>query len=134
MAKPNLLVIDDDKIYHFLVSRILDDVMAAEKFKSIFKFFSGSSALEHLTGNKSGEDNLILLDLNMPGMSGFEFLEALDEYEEIHKHCTVYIVTSSVNESDRARADEFNIVKGYLVKPLKKSAIENLIAEEASGE
>ncbi|KAB2805391.1 response regulator [Phaeocystidibacter luteus] len=130
MTKPNLLVIDDDKIYHFLVSRILDDVKAGEQFSEIHKFFSGSSALTHLKENQNSERKLILLDLNMPGMSGFEFLEALDKYEDVHKHCTVYIVTSSVNESDRARADEFSIVKGYLVKPLKKSAIENLIAQE----
>lgn len=131
MAAPCLLVIDDDRIYHFLMSRLFDAVDASSKVDQIKACHSAGEALTFLQNELNGRKALLLLDLNMPSMTGFEFLDVLVNLEGIRELCTVYIVTSSVNDSDREKANEYGVVKGYLVKPLKKSVLEEVLQNEA---
>lgn len=130
MAAPSLLVVDDDKIYHFLMTRLLDTLNAGSKVSEIKQVYSGQDALVYLKEHLGDKRCIVLLDLNMPSMSGFEFLDVLTGLPEICELCAVYIVTSSVNESDREKADEYEVVKGYLVKPVKRSVLEELLDEE----
>lgn len=129
-----LLIVDDDRIYHFLISRLLDSVNAEDRVHEVQQCHSAGQALTWLKEEMEAETAIILLDLNMPQMSGFDFLDALDEQPELRELCRVYIVTSSVNDSDREKADEYEIVQGYFVKPLKKRDLELLLDDEVSAE
>lgn len=70
---------------------------------------------------------LILLDINMPEMSGFDFLDVLKR-KSFKMYIDVVIVTSSISESDKARAKTYPmLVKDYVIKPLKQESLKQLI-------
>jgi CheY-like chemotaxis protein len=78
---------------------------------------SASRALALLAGPEPPPVDLILLDINMPGMDGFGFLQAYMQLP-LQQRRAVVMLTSSPDPDDRRRAEAFACVKGYLVKPL----------------
>ena len=81
-------------------------------------FKNGKEALNYLL-SESGESSsfMILLDLNMPVMNGWEFLDELETIE-IASRTKVAIVTSSIDRADRMKAEKYETVDSYLSKPL----------------
>lgn len=111
----HVLIVDDDPGVLFLHDLI---VRESEFSENISTFNKASLALEYLELNKDNvSDPLIFLDINMPGMSGWEFLESLDKLKHLDQ-VYVVMVTSSVNRSDREKAKSFQRVIGYVEKPL----------------
>lgn len=81
-------------------------------------FESAADALALLAASPQ-PPSLILLDINMPGMNGFAFLEAYEKLPEAHRRNTVVVMlSSSPADSDRQRAMAHAVVKDYVVKPL----------------
>ena len=74
--------------------------------------------------------SLILLDINMPAMNGFEFLEAYQSLlttQDIYPSPTVIMFTSSDEENDKEKAMRFPFVKDYLIKPLSPEKVNKLV-------
>jgi CheY-like chemotaxis protein len=113
-----IFIIDDDQLSSFLTqyTLLLEDTQL-----SISIFFSGTEALEVLqTSEEELLPDIIFLDLNMPIMDGWEFLDALGAYAPaIRGRCRIYILTSSLDTTDTERAKEYAIVSGLIHKPLK---------------
>ena len=110
--KKTLLTIDDDPI-------ILNQIMSILKNDYIVRpFTSGAKALEFL---ESHLVDLILLDCNMPGMSGFEVLEKLQE-NEWYKTIPVIFLTGSVDGDDEVKALSSGAMD-YLLKPIKEQSL-----------
>ena len=109
-------MVDDDPIFLTLAE------LAIKKERSnveIFKAFNGEEAIEFL----SKEDvDTIFLDLNMPVMNGWEFLDEFAGTESSSNK--IFILTSSIDPSDRKRAEENPLVSSMLEKPLNKEKIE----------
>ena len=122
MKKSNsLFVVDDDKIYHFL----LKNLMKQNGIEAVLTFFgNGQDAVDHIRSNNTPEalPDLILLDVNMPIMDGWQFLEEFMKFKnELSKDPVIYMISSSNNEVDINRAKEFDgSVKGYFLKPISK--------------
>lgn len=129
--RPALIVVDDDKIYHFLITQLLDSAPNLPSHVDVHKFYSGKESLEFFSSKGNSYDKIVLLlDLNMPVLTGFDVLNALMEMKELQSILSVYIVTSSVNQADRDLADEYDLVKGFLVKPLKPKSLQEVLSEE----
>jgi CheY-like chemotaxis protein len=108
-----VLVIDDDDIVLFL-----HDLMIRESGLSSnpLSFSNGKAALDHLKENYRITDSyLVFLDINMPVMNGWQFLELI---EELRYQVTVIIVSSSIDSADYQRAKKYPAVKEYVTKPL----------------
>jgi CheY-like chemotaxis protein len=89
-------------------------------------FSSGQEALNYLRKNNDPEKHfLILLDLNMPVLNGWEFLQ-LTEEDSMAANIYVVIVTSSINREDYIRSKDFKQVIGFFRKPLDTSCMEHL--------
>lgn len=122
-------IIDDDKIYVNLVRKIIEIKKLSE---NLLIFKNGLEALDYfklilsnLTEEKLPE--IIFLDLNMPVMDGWEFL---DEFVKIKnnfdKKISLYVVSSSIDPRDLERAKSFNLVTGYLIKPIELKKFEKI--------
>src|SRR4051812_37153812 len=111
-----ILLIDDDNddnIYHQIILREMDIVVKIETAGN------GLEALEYLKDHSRTQPDLIFLDINMPKMNGWEFLE---EYRKLDipdkSQIVVMILTTSANPDDVKRAAEISHVIGFETKPL----------------
>ncbi len=120
--KINLLVIDDDDINIFIINKIVEKT--GYNVKMVSKA-NGLLAIDYLKATLAQEDfpNLILIDINMPILNGWEFLEAYEELR-VEKNIDMYMLSSSVYENDIEKAKTYTKVKGFISKPL---SIERLI-------
>ena len=88
---------------------------------------SGKEALEHLRPLFSTPEEIpqfIFLDINMPEMTGFEFLNEYQHLpENIRSKCIIMMLTTSLNEADRLRAEANEFVRRFLNKPLDKDKL-----------
>ena len=120
------ILIDDDPIINLVHKKIIkkNDLEA-----EVTDFISGKKALDYLKNSNDTEMNIILLDINMPEMNGFEFLDALLKSNTINcEQFNIFILTSSLNNKDKEQAIQYPILKGYLEKPLDISNLQKLIA------
>jgi CheY-like chemotaxis protein len=87
-------------------------------------------ALEFLKeheANPGDLPDLIFLDINMPIMNGFDFLNEYQNLSEtIQKHCIIMMLTTSLNEDDRKRAIENKFVYSFMNKPLDKEKLDTI--------
>jgi len=126
-----VFVVDDDKIYHFILKNILNknDIAIDSSF-----FENGQDALEILKEEISSNNfpDMILLDINMPIMDGWQFLEEFRKLKSDHNlTIQVYLVTSSNDILDLQRADSFqNEISDYFLKPINEADICKLFATE----
>jgi CheY-like chemotaxis protein len=116
-------IIDDDKLTVKLLSKL---ILKNEFCEEITSFFNAQYALDELKKNYSSIENLpdtILLDLNMPVMDGWQFL---DEYIllPIKKEISVFIVTSSIDPADIEMSKKYEVIKNYIVKPITAAKLE----------
>lgn len=122
----SVCIIDDDNIYRFTTQKYIEMLELAER---IITFADGEEAIEFFRSNiskGSSLPDLILLDINMPIMDGWDFME---EYTlllpNMPKEIKLYMVSSSIDERDKNRAGRMDAIIEYIVKPLTE---ERLIA------
>ena len=120
-----IYLVDDYEMVNFL-HRILLEKLGYKDNINIFT--NPRKALEDLSSMEGHmQPTLILLDINMPEMSGFEFLEQMVR-EGFPQNMDVVIVTSSISETDRAAAQKYpGFVKGFIIKPLKIDQLRTLV-------
>ena len=124
----NVLLVDDDVVFTFLNQKV---IRALSFVNEIYTAQNGQQALELLSESIEGSRSLpdiILLDLNMPILDGFGFLEAFKSIDLPNKsQVKIIIVTSSMHPEDIQRALDYGVTS-YLTKPLRE---EGLLAEIA---
>ena len=129
MKKINsMYVIDDDRIYHFLLKNLFKQ--NGIDINATF-FNNGQDAIEAIKLIKeAGGDmpDLILLDVNMPIMNGWQFLEEYAKLKSLlPKSCTIYMISSSNDEVDINKAKGYGeIVKDYFLKPICKEDLDKI--------
>jgi CheY-like chemotaxis protein len=118
-----IMLIDDNPDDNFFHERVIRKCDAAE---NIIVMQSASVALEYLKSNPAQCPDLIFLDINMPGMNGWEFLEEYSTLEKSLQHQVIVIMlTTSENPDDQLKA--VNIVTDFKTKPLTKLMLEEII-------
>lgn len=110
-----ILIVDDDPTSLFLHNSLIVKSGLCQDPK---QFLNGQEAIEYLEYQRNSQTPfLVLLDLDMPVMNGWEFLEKL-ESSKFPLHIDVVIVTASIDKSDRQRAKKIGSVASYLTKPI----------------
>ncbi|WP_188500124.1 response regulator [Pontibacter amylolyticus] len=126
-----VVLIDDDEVNNFVCESIIRNENFAE---DVFSFQGAEEALEFLKSSvePSGEKfpDLIFLDINMPGMDGWNFIE---EYRKLPEHatqkCSLFMLSSAVDRKDIQCARSHKEVKEFFSKPLSPEILE-FIKEE----
>lgn len=139
MKLPSVMIVDDDESDRYLLRRLL---MKAEVSDTVFEAADGQEALDFLSAREEGErlhpgtfpPLLVFVDVNMPRLNGFDFLERFAEVRlELGYESVVLMVFSSSNrEQDRLRSLGYAFVKGLIVK-MPRSADELKRSLIASG-
>ncbi len=123
-----VLLIDDDITINYLHNRL---IQKNELTNSVLISQNGKEGIQSLTELNSvcsnNENTLIFLDLNMPIMNGWEFLEELKNLNNSLKlNYKLFVLSSSINPDDRKKAENNPLVTGYLSKPLSKEILDQL--------
>jgi CheY-like chemotaxis protein len=119
-------IVEDDSIAGYLIKLELDSHAAFNESKA---FMNGQEAIDHLTTeieNNSLLPDLILLDINMPIMDGWEFLDAFSKLA-CPKKISIVILTSSINPEDKEKSENYNAVKGFMSKPLVSEKLDKIM-------
>ena len=124
MVYKNIYIIDDDKIFHFIMKKLFK--VSGLEVKTNY-FLNGKLALEALKVKENIPD-LILLDINMPIIDGWQFVE---EYKSLQKEydldIPIFIVSSSDDKTDKQKAEIYkNEVKNYFLKPFCKEDFQKI--------
>jgi CheY-like chemotaxis protein len=121
-----ILQIDDDFINNMANERLLRKLNIPHE---VVNFLDPTEALEFL-GSTEDDFDLILLDINMPRLNGWEFLE---RYEPIKKEVPIVMLTSSLDPNDQKRANAATLLSGFYVKPLSKDLLQEILSNHAKG-
>ncbi|UPT71439.1 MAG: response regulator [Flavobacterium sp. JAD_PAG50586_2] len=126
----DVFVVDDDKIFHFIIKKLLvsNNINVEPEF-----FENGLLAIEGIKNkldNHQKAPDLILLDINMPILDGWQFLEEFKLIKErIEKEIIIYIISSSDNTFDRNRAKDFkDEIKDYYLKPITIDGLKSIFS------
>lgn len=129
-------IIDDNVVFRTLTKIAFENVTSGNS--DILLFENGQEAIDYIKkylDNQEEIPKLILLDLNMPVMDGWNFLdEMLPIQKSFNLNLIIYIVTSSSDEKDFERAESISEVKGYLIKPIGINQIAELIRSITTGD
>ena len=127
MENRQLCIIDDDEIYQFTTKRMIELKGLTESVES---FVNGEEALNWLKNNEDSWPDVIFLDINMPIMDGWTFLQELRSVPgNPQDKIDIYMVTSSSDALDHKKASEFPEIKEYIVKPFTFEKLKHCIQE-----
>lgn len=127
-------LIDDDPLANFLSEKIIKICQLATQ---VFTFTTIESALYFLN-QAAGEESValpdyIFLDINMPGLDGWNFLDSFAELPEAAKtKCSLYILSSSIDKEDKRRTEQHSDACGFISKPLSEEDLKRIIRQKAS--
>lgn len=135
MTKKAIWVIDDDRIYQIIINKM---IKRSEIFSAVTSFKNGKEAIDALhdiVNNKFENSNmlpdLILLDINMPIMDGWEFMEKMGLIKsKFSKNITVYIVSSSIASEDKNKSKTYSDILGYISKPVTINDLELIASSD----
>lgn len=117
-----IAVADDDPIY----TKALQNLLLSWKITNPFIFFSnGKEALDFMLLKEASElPDILLLDLNMPVMNGWGFLENFAATaHQLKKTISIYLVSSSIWEEDLKRAQKISLLREFIIKPISKEKL-----------
>jgi CheY-like chemotaxis protein len=129
---PIIALIDDDKIFQLTASKTIKAMQITD---NVLQFENGEEALQFLKHNQSDINNLpdyIFLDINMPFVDGWMFLEDFEKLKScLVKPVTIYMVSSSIDPRDVNRAKSNSNVCDYVVKPVTPEKFVQLLKPAA---
>ncbi len=117
------MIVDDDPIAVYLLERLIKNEKISDRATG---FSGGNAALDHLAKNDRPENfYLIFLDINMPDMSGWQLLDIVEQ-NPCASRTYFYMVTSSVEQTDRSKIENYPRVLGFLEKPVAKEMLQDI--------
>ena len=132
MSKINsICIVDDDKVHTYILTKLIQKFELSE---SIISYANGEKAIEaflEMSSKSMPLPNVILLDINMPEMDGWEFIDAFRKLKKsTDKKTAIYISSSSISFEDQEKAASYPEVLNYLAKPIEPHTLLSIIRED----
>ncbi len=120
MKKKSIWIIDDDAIYKFVIQKL---IAKSDLFDDVKTFSNGeeaSNALKNEGDKNALLPDIILLDIEMPRMDGWEFMSEIEAFlkMEDQKNIKIFMSSSSIAFEDKVKVDNNPNINGYLTKPI----------------
>ncbi|RYE25833.1 MAG: response regulator [Sphingobacteriales bacterium] len=123
----NFIIVDDYSFNSMIAEKMLKSIAPEIHFKS---FLYAQEAFDYIKDTDLDKVT-ILIDIQMPYMSGFQFIEAFEGLpEEKRRNFDIYIYSSTVNEDDKIKASSHSEVKQFLPKPLTFDALKMILGKQ----
>lgn len=121
-----VMVIDDDPINNIIFQKLSEFTDFAEEIITFLSAVDSLDYLQKLEEEQTPPPNIIFLDIRMPIVNGWEFLERLSQLNQNHyfDDTAIYMLTSSSEQSDINKAKNYRLVTDYIVKPLLTENLE----------
>jgi len=123
-----IMLVDDNHNDNFFHER---EIKKNNSTATVIVRNTGLEALEYLKSikdDKNMQPDLIFLDINMPGMNGWEFLQEYNHLDkELQSHVIIIMLTTSDNPDDETKSKAWNFISEYITKPLTKEIMEDII-------
>lgn len=124
---PSFIIVDDDPLNNSICKLV---IKSATHKTDVLDFIYPEEALEFLKkkSNEIGDNTILFLDINMPRIDGWAFLEEYEQLNErLRKKISIYILSSSINEADKEKAFANPHVHDYITKPLSLDTVKSLV-------
>lgn len=122
-----ILLLDDNGATNIIHKKFITRANCAEQ---ILKFQSGIEALHYLKSEAVEQPDLIFVDINMPIMTGWQFLEELQKMKDSYKkESIVVLLSTSLSSVDREKANNLKIIDEVRLKPLTIKAVQEIVAD-----
>ncbi len=126
----NIMLIDDDEIFTYIIKKIIDETKLADQINIFGNGREAITYLEEVANNADALPEVIFLDLNMPILDGWGFLEEYIKLKpNLSKKINLYIITTSVSPMDFKKAKSYSEVSDFIVKPMAKERFIEIIKE-----
>ncbi len=126
--KLHFIVVDDSKLDCFIAEKIIQNTGRCESVRTFQQASDALSYIKDLPAHNPG--TILFIDIQMPVMNGFEFVEAFEQLpQEIKSAYIIYMLSSSINENDIAKVKGYPSVKQFLNKPLTGKTMTVLLEE-----
>jgi len=123
-----ILLIDDDESTNFLNELVIKHVDCTEKVVVVQSGREGLNYLRSIHNGQHPQPELIFLDINMPAMNGWEFLEEYGKLDELEKGKVILVMlTTSNNPDDQAKAQTINKIQDFHNKPLTAQMLQKIL-------
>jgi CheY-like chemotaxis protein len=127
MTLKSICIIDDDPIYQLITKKIIEK---NNLFSDRLSFTDGSEALDFFEEEKKIPD-ILLLDIEMPGMDGWDFLDEFCNLKKsFGKDINIYIISSSIANEDIEKAKTYNCITGFISKPINLEKLKKIANAE----
>ncbi|HSN47309.1 MAG TPA: response regulator [Flavobacterium sp.] len=136
MRKKIIWIIDDDVIYQTIIKKL---IKKSGVFSTNSSFLNGKEAITTLNNTLQNNDDsipdIILLDINMPVMDGWEFMEEIKTIKsQINKRIIIYIVSSSISLEDKNKSKTFTDIIEYIPKPISLDDLISIVENNNDGD
>lgn len=126
---PHFIIVDDSQLDCFIAEKIIQNTIA---FSSVRTFTNALEAYETIKNSSifaTGIITIIVLDIQMPLMNGFQFVEAFEKLpEEVKSNYAIFLFSSSINENDKNRLENYPSIRQFYSKPISKDTVNRMIS------
>lgn len=123
----HILIIDDDEINNFIAAKLIDKIPPKAQVSTCINGKQGIDYVRSKLTNQAEFPDIIFLDINMPLMNGWEFLEEFETFKnDINKRVIINMLSSSVYNDDITKAETFDTVNKFISKPLTVEKIKDM--------
>lgn len=127
---PNFIIIDDSRLDCFIAEKIIQN---SGTYSSVKSYMEATEAYEAIKNGLIGDDSIItiiILDIQMPVMNGFQFVEVFEQLpKEIQSRFAIFLFSSSINENDKNRLENYPSIIRFYSKPISKDTVAQMIEQ-----